>query len=314
MMKRQDAKVHLNSWQLGKPRVGTAEWASTAIRLGLLAARGLGVAVLLCSAFQMAQAQATLVGNDLCGACHDNVHSSFSNTLHRDSDCEDCHGPGSQHVEAGGDLTLSFTGQPANWATLQCLHCHQDDAEHSGFLGSAHGRNGVSCVACHQVHPTPSNFGLLKEEEKDLCTSCHPATRAEFRKPYHHPVLEGAVLCSDCHSSHTEDNRPLRLLALGPEEGCLSCHSDKKGPFVFEHPPGKVNGCATCHEPHGSINPKMLRRTQVVQLCLECHSMTPGVATSQPPSFHDIRTARFRNCTVCHREIHGSNVDPEFFR
>ena len=26
------------------------------------------------------------------------------------------------------------------------------------------------------------------------------------------------------------------------------------------------------------------------------------------------RRARFRNCTVCHREIHGSNVDPAFFR
>jgi len=304
----------LNSWQLGRPRIGTAEWASTAIRLGLLAARGLVAAVLLFSSFQMAHAQATRVGNDLCGACHEDVYSAFRDTHHRESDCEDCHGPGSQHVETGGGLTLSFTAQPAGWATLQCLNCHQDDAEHSGFLASAHGRNSVSCVACHQVHPTPSNFGLLKEEEKDLCTSCHPATRAEFRKPYHHPVLEGAVLCSDCHSSHTEDDRPLRSLAVGPEEGCLSCHSDKKGPFVFEPPPGKLNGCATCHEPHGSINPKMLRRTQVVQLCLECHSMTPGVATSQPPSFHDIRTARFRNCTVCHREIHGSNVDPEFFR
>jgi DmsE family decaheme c-type cytochrome len=314
MIKRQGAEAHLNSWRLGKAREGTAECASTAIRLGLLAARGLAAAVLLFSSFQLAQAQATLVGNDVCGACHEDVYSAFRDIHHRESDCEDCHGPGSQHVEAGGGLTLSFTAQPADWATLQCLHCHQDNAEHSGFLGSAHGRNSVSCVACHQVHPTPPNFGLLKGEQKDLCTSCHPATRADFRKPFHHPVLEGAILCSDCHSSHTEDDRSLRPLALGPEEGCLSCHSDKKGPFVFEHPPSKVNGCATCHEPHGSINPKMLRRTQVAQLCLECHSMTPGVATSQPPAFHDIRTARFRNCTVCHREIHGSNVDPDFFR
>ncbi len=211
-------------------------------------------------------------------------------------------------------MSLSFGEKPSGWAISQCLACHQDGAEHSGFLGSAHGRNSVSCVACHQVHPTPPSFGLLKEEQKDLCTSCHPATRAEFRKPFHHPVMEGALVCSDCHSPHTEDNRPLRALAVGPEEGCLSCHSDKKGPFVFEHPPGLVNSCQTCHEPHGSINPKMLRRTQVVQLCLECHSMTPGVAARQPPAFHDIRTARYRNCTVCHREIHGSNVDPAFFR
>ncbi len=172
------------------------------------AAKTLAIMAILLSSFQLANAQADRVGSDMCGVCHDDVHSSFGNTLHRDNDCEDCHGAGSQHVEAGGDLTLSFTEQPAGWATLQCLHCHQDNAEQSGFLNSAHGRNSVSCVACHQVHPTPSNFGLLKEEEKDLCTSCHPATRADFRKPYHHPVMEGAVLCSDCHSPHSEDNRP----------------------------------------------------------------------------------------------------------
>ncbi len=304
----------MNSRRLGKSKTGTAEDANIATRLVSLVARTLAVAVVLFSSFQVANAQATRVGSDMCGVCHDDVYATFSNTLHRDSECEDCHGSGSQHVDTGGDLPLPFTGKPDRSATLQCLGCHQEGAEYSGFLASAHGRNSVSCVACHSVHPVTPNFGLLKEEQKDLCTSCHPATRAEFRKPFHHPVLEGAVLCSDCHSSHNEDDRPLRPLAVGPEEDCLSCHSDKKGPFVFEHPPGLVNGCATCHEPHGSINPKMLRRTQVAQLCLECHSMTPGVAAGQPPSFHDIRSARFRNCTVCHREIHGSNVDPAFLR
>jgi hypothetical protein len=58
----------------------------------------------------------------------------------------------------------------------------------------------------------------------------------------------------------------------------------------------------------------MLIRHEVHQLCLECHSLTPGVATSQPPAFHDIRSSRYRNCTVCHREIHGSYVDPTLTR
>ena len=257
--------------------------------------------------------QPEAVGKGTCMACHD-VGPAFFQTPHTDLECESCHGAGSGHIAEGFDKSLSFNEKSSGWAISQCLGCHQDNAEHSGFLNSAHGRNSVSCVACHQLHPTKPNFGLLKGEQKDLCTSCHPATRADFRKPFHHPVLEGGIVCSDCHSPHTEDNRPLGRLAVGPGEGCLSCHSDKKGPFVFEHPPGLVNSCQTCHEPHGSINPKMLRRTQVVQLCLECHSMTPGVAAIQPPAFHDIRSARYRNCTTCHREIHGSNVDPAFFR
>jgi predicted CXXCH cytochrome family protein len=64
-----------------------------------------------------------------------------------------------------------------------------------------------------------------------------------------------------------------------------------------------------CHEPHGSVNPKMLVRHEQRFLCLECHSAAPGILASQPPSFHDLRSARFQNCTTCHLRVHGSNVN-----
>ena len=28
-----------------------------------------------------------------------------------------------------------------------------------------------------------------------------------------------------------------------------------------------------------------------------------------PPAFHDLRSPRFQNCTVCHQKVHGSHVD-----
>jgi hypothetical protein len=48
--------------------------------------------------------------------------------------------------------------------------------------------------------------------------------------------------------------------ALNAESPCVKCHTDKRGPFVFEHPPVRVEGCEICHMPHGSMNPKLLRR------------------------------------------------------
>jgi DmsE family decaheme c-type cytochrome len=102
--------------------------------------------------------------------------------------------------------------------------------------------------------------------------------------------------------------------ARGNEIACAKCHSDKRGPFAFEHAAMRLEGCMSCHEPHSSVNPKMLVRSQQHLLCLECHSTAPGILASQPPSFHDLRSARFQNCTTCHLKVHGSNVNKFLLR
>ncbi|MBI3282040.1 MAG: hypothetical protein HYZ57_19635, partial [Acidobacteria bacterium] len=55
--------------------------------------------------------------------------------------------------------------------------------------------------------------------------------------------------------------------------------------------------------------------------CLECHANLAnftGVGDTRlggvPPAFHDLRSPRFRNCTLCHIKIHGSHVDRAFTR
>jgi predicted CXXCH cytochrome family protein len=86
---------------------------------------------------------------------------------------------------------------------------------------------------------------------------------------------------------------------------------------VFEHPAIRLRGCQGCHEPHGSNNPKMLVRSTMAALCLECHARNPvtrSVLTAQPPSFHNLNSPTYQNCTTCHVMIHGSNFDGLFFK
>ena len=58
------------------------------------------------------------VGADTCKTCHEDLYKqNFENTPHFKTTlldghgCESCHGPGSAHVEGGGDISkiISFT-------------------------------------------------------------------------------------------------------------------------------------------------------------------------------------------------------------
>ena len=106
----------------------------------------------------------TKVGNETCLACHD-IAADFAHTPHASQECEACHGPGSTHADSGGtDLSVSFKAHPPRWANRQCLSCHGKDPDVSDFTKAAHGRNGLSCISCHEAHPERVRFGLLKAE------------------------------------------------------------------------------------------------------------------------------------------------------
>ena len=273
----------------------------------------------------------------LCASCHEDEPKSFAHNPHNHpiaapkgqkwdatARCQSCHGEATKHMESSGEDKSDLRVFKTSNAYDFCTTCHRESQAHASFRTGIHANSEtVSCATCHSIHHADAKTAHLNTKPThDLCQSCHPSVAAMLReKPFTHRPVNNVMECTSCHDPHGRQGRESLKLTRAGELPCLSCHSEKRGPFVFEHPPALASdgatACLKCHEPHGSSNPKMLVRSQVQQVCLECHSQIPIGSTtmgSQPPSFHNIALPRYRNCTTCHVAVHGSNLSPQLLK
>ena len=283
-------------------------------------------------------ALAQYAGSEACQACHEDISNSYKKSPHRvlETDqkrgwaghgCEMCHGEGSKHAEAADAALIKNPAKlTAAAADKICMTCHLNQPTHVGRLQSSHAKDAVACTTCHKVHANGPE-GLVDRKIASInqqCSSCHLSAWAQFQKPNHHKVPESAMSCVDCHNPHgsmltTIGRPPMGQTFAANEPGCFNCHGDKRGPFAFEHAPVRFESCSTCHETHGSTNPRQLTRSEVRLVCLECHANLPtinktGTVGVVPPAFHDLRSPRYQNCTVCHQKVHGSHIDRNLLR
>ena len=104
---------------------------------------------------------------------------------------------------------------------------------------------------------------------------------------------------------------PVSLKKFTVSETCFQCHAEKRGPFLWEHPPVR-DKCTNCHTPHGSSQPRLLK-ARAPWLCQQCHLATfhPSdlYAGSALPggSQSDMSRLLVKSCLNCHPKIHGSN-------
>jgi len=271
------------------------------------------------------------VGSEVCTSCHETEGKHFQATVmgkafaHPKNDneklgCEGCHGAGKAHVEAGGGketIPVRFTADSKNTVEEKndaCLSCHST-GNRMFWHGSPHESRNLACVDCHVGHepqtkklssdarfsqPLTDVHGT-KLEQPELCLQCHQMRRAQLQRSSHMPYREGKVTCTSCHNPHGSPN-PKQLIQTTFNENCLSCHTERRGPFLWEHPPVMEN-CLNCHEAHGTNNPQLLK-VRMPRVCDTCHVTSRHPTT--PTLLNSVRDFN-RGCTNCHSSIHGSN-------
>ena len=302
----------------------------------------------------LAFAQDPPPGNPRCIKCHEEEYAVINTTRHgakgdtrtpmgTGKECEACHGDASAHADNRGKTHVPqrfLKETPADQKSGVCLNCHAGNRHLTFWESGRHRKNEVSCNNCHNVHGTPPPAALsgalkrrdatispfvttVRQLQYETCVTCHSQIRAQLLKPSHHPIIEGKLKCSDCHNPHGALS-PAMVKNESINQLCTTCHADKRGPYMFEHPPVEQN-CLTCHNSHGSSHGKLLNE-KVPNLCQDCHdwSRHPGTfysgkegfgggnpASSQGvPSAQGTNNTRFiaRSCLNCHNQIHGSNA------
>lgn len=215
--------------------------------------------------------------------------------------CERCHGDGTDHMKKGGGRGVAIfafdDAADQHEKSARCLSCHYQSPDLALWEMGAHSRNGLSCDNCHTQHPGERK----KVQQQDVCFDCHRRVKVEANKRSHHPILEGKLVCSSCHQPHGTMTRGL-IKGNNAQMLCYSCHAEKRGPAVWNHPPVEEN-CQTCHRPHGSTHASLLVE-RVPQLCKNCHdwSRNPG---SPYAATADRNSGK---CLQSHPAIHGSSA------
>jgi DmsE family decaheme c-type cytochrome len=271
---------------------------------------------------------ASFIGADKCKECHEEDTHKFAETkmgrifLGSPRDeleklaCENCHGPGSAHAKdkKKPGLILSFAkNSKARVGEMNeaCLQCHRKGLQ-TFWEGSTHESHDVACVDCHKVmEKTSSPAQLASVDEKtpffarraetETCLQCHEQRQAQMMRSSHMPLREGKMTCVSCHNPHGSLS-PAMLIENSVVENCTRCHAEKRGPFLWEHPPVRED-CMTCHDAHGSIHANLLKAKQP-RLCQQCHIETRH--PTQPQAANNTFVFN-RSCMNCHPQVHGSN-------
>jgi predicted CXXCH cytochrome family protein len=207
--------------------------------------------------------------------------------------------------------------------SASCAECHADivrdfkTATHARLKAEGANAKNIGCESCHGAGSLHNASGgahhtiLNPKRSPDTCFQCHLDIKGQFQLAHSHPVLDGKMSCSDCHDPHKgQAIRGGGTSLLTEHDTCASCHTAQRGPFVFEHEAVR-EGCTTCHNPHGTVNDKMLV-SRNANLCLKCHfqQQTPsGIIIGGSNHGSANRLGRGTCWTAgCHEAVHGSQI------
>ena len=238
-----------------------------------------------------------------CDGCHFTGFNSDDQRIEPGVNCENCHGPGSQHIVDGlkGSIYRASNQDPQR-AMEVCIQCHMRNIDK---------RLEDPAVSVSDLYETARDYPYGYEPGMPLAQYKFQ-TPADSSKFYGNGIgkknrMQGndyvqsamykhGITCMNCHDPHALDNT-----AENPRgaESCMECHT-------FGSPIGPHQGSAFAHSLHeeGPEAPD----------CIDCHMPKMGKHTGKSP--HTVRTHIFRfiypqetidyglpnACSSCHQE------------
>jgi DmsE family decaheme c-type cytochrome len=208
------------------------------------------------------------VGADTCKLCHEDVDKKFGQTK----------------------MGRLFVNQPRNEKErLNCEGCHGP--------GKTHVEQGGA---------TPMPVSFTKKDKNPVevrnavCLQCHERTARLFWQGSPHESRD--VACTNCHNVMTQISARAQLRKPTEIETCGQCHLERRAQQMrSSHMPlreGKMT-CTSCHNPHGTVTPALLKENSVNETCYTCHAEKRGPFLWEHAPVPE-------SCVNCH-DPHGSN-------
>jgi DmsE family decaheme c-type cytochrome len=216
--------------------------------------------------------QQTCVGSEVCRACHPDRFS----TVERSS---------------MGKIIMQFPR--TDLEKRGCESCHGPRSLHVGDPTNPAYWQGL--FGAHGAKATPARRDAV-------CNACHDKGDHLYWSGSLHD--RSNLSCVTCHSVHAPASS--RNLLTQPDEFqlCGGCHIVRRAQLMrTSHMPLRESKltCSTCHNPHGTVLPHLVRGTSPNELCYRCHPERRG------PFLWEHQPVR-ENCMSCHQP-HGSIQD-----
>ena len=210
------------------------------------------------------------MGAEVCKACHEEAFRKFETTK----------------------MGRLFLKQPRSMQErLACETCHGPGQKHVD-AGGGKGAGGMITFAKND--PTPV------ERRNATCITCHNRGPHLFWKGSAHEARD--VACTSCHKIMEHTGARAQLAKGNEIETCGACHLQKRAQQMrSSHMPlreGKMT-CTSCHNPHGTVTPSLLKEVSLNNTCYTCHAEKRG-------PFLWVHAPVNESCANCH-DSHGSN-------
>lgn len=214
----------------------------------------------------------------------------------RDAECVECH----DEMEAKPILSIYQTrhGVRADPRTPACRDCHGESQAHARKDHPKSTPRPPSDVPFSKVLGGAPIRSEQTARVDAVCLSCHSSGSQHLWQGGRHESQ--GLSCVNCHVSHAPKDAV--LIRKSQAETCYKCHQTQRAQShqLSRHPlSGGEVACTDCHNPHGTVSPKLLTADSVNDNCYTCHAEKRGPFLWSHAPVDD-------NCLNCHAP-HGAN-------